>query len=474
MEQVFSFDFPQLSTGDKVLLRRAIRGQKVQVLSSILDKVNSPDISEKLGEHTSDLRRFWAELIFHSKQNPDLFWQIADHWATSLLLSRLLNQYGGTAEADTDKLISNLNGLLLFERLLNGSPDNTSASYITHTDNQGRLHGLMHDTSLKFHDERFREKRVQWDFTSDEVTVYPADLSAPEFTLSLPIEENSYFKFLPLINSKVADLPIFDESNVWGSSQAASDEGDKNPDQNGHNSLPLKMEESLSGAQEIIKELWPEALEWIDSIIPAFVDMGIPPNGTARISSSYNPGAPIFLGRVGDPFDHAEDVIHEVQHHRLLMVAGISHFKSWIDVREIYISPYRQDPRPMRGLILGIHAFLTVNELKKRMISRGHASKDLIQQMVDIHYKNLFTYRTIIEHDEFGDFGKELFKQMGRVLSEHHSFIRSVATPDLERAAEQRVQKHVGTFEEGISEIKNADSFYRNWDETARLAANFG
>ena len=98
---------------------------------------------------------------------------------------------------------------------------------------------------------------------------------------------------------------------------------------------------------------------------------------------------------MADSLCHAEDVVHEVQHHRLLLFASETHFKTWNDLRQIYVSPYRPDPRPLRGLYIGLHAFLAVNKLKKRLLEEGGAPENLIPEVIDTHYKNLFVFRTI-------------------------------------------------------------------------------
>ena len=49
----------------------------------------------------------------------------------------------------------------------------------------------------------------------------------------------------------------------------------------------------------------------------------------ARSSGSYEPGSPVILSRVADSLCHAEDVVHELQHHRLLLFAKYRGIYFW-------------------------------------------------------------------------------------------------------------------------------------------------
>lgn len=473
METILNFSFPQLSVEDEVQLRRAIRAQRAQVLNNTLEKAKSPELLERLGERVLGVHAFLGEMIFLSSANQDLFWQVTDHWSTSFLLSRLFDQQGPTDPAQLDKLISNLNGLLLFERLLNGAPGERSGFYTTHADAHGRIHGLLHDFSLEFKDEGFRGKTVEWSCSPAEAAARIAGEDEPEFTIDLPMRDNPFVALVPLASSETTGFPVLEETVVWGRPKTLLEgnyENSENPEA-GWN--PLTLKESIAKAQVVIRNVWPEAFGWVETLIPAFVDMGAPPSKSMRFSSSYDPGSPIFMSRVDNHLAHAEDVLHEIQHHRLLLFADTPHFKCWRDFRQIYASPYRQDPRPLRGLIIGVHAFLTVNELKKRVHEQEGGSDSLHRDMTETHYMNLFAFRTILEHEEFGDYGKQLFGQMARALAEHHTFIRSVATPDMGDFAERKILDHIAVVEKQSSEIQNTSPLYRNWDETARLAASY-
>lgn len=473
MEKILSFSFPPLGVEDKVQLRRIIRAQRAQALNDILGKAKSPEITEKLGERVPQVHSFLGEMVYLSNRNPDLFWQVLDRWPAPFFLSRLMLDPDGPDDPEhLDQLVSNLNAVLLFERLCGNTPSDTSSTYVTRTDESGRIHGLLHNVSLEFRDEKFRKKVVRWECSPGGAAVSLEGREEPEFTVSLPAEGNPHFRFVSAASGEAVNFPIIKETAVFGK-PVTRFIGAYPVEDGGASWNPLPLDDSLRRAQELISELWPEALDWAEALVPAFVDMGVPP-GRIRFSSSYEPGSPIFMSRIDNPLIHAEDVVHEVQHHRLFLFAGTAHFKSWGDRGQYYVSPYRPDPRPLRGVIIGMHAFLSVNELKKRrMVERGEDSELLLREMLEIHHKNLFAFRTVLEHEEFGEFGRELFRQMARTLAEHHELLSARATPALAEPFKEQVAQHVATVEKESWQLRNTSPEYLNWDETARLAADF-
>jgi hypothetical protein len=475
MEKIVSFNFPQLTPEDNGLLRKMLKVQRYEILKNILDKAKSSELSDQLGTQGTEVLQRLGEIVSLSKQNPERFWQVLNHWATPFCLARLLSTEDLQDVNHREQIIKDLNSILLFERLFSDKPTCDSAIYVTHTDEYGRIAGLLKGVSLEFKDKSFQQKKVEWRCSPEKVSVFVSDQTEAAFDLAMPIADNPYFEFVPLASAVTGNFPILEEATIFGKPVERLIGNFKEATETNWHSLTLK--DSLTQAQEILRDLWPEVLEWADAIIPAFVDLGTPPN-RIRLSNSYEPGSPIFMGRVDNYFFHAEDLVHEIQHHRFFLFADVPHFKSWKDLRQLYVSPYRPDPRPLRGLLIGLHAFLTVNELRKREIV-AHQSTDeqLLEQMVGLHYENLFAFRTLLEHEEFGALGRQLFKQLAHTIAEHHSLIKSFIKPKIEDAYEDKLHRHTLMVQQEATkvktELKNASTIYRHWNETAQLAANY-
>jgi hypothetical protein len=477
MKNILSFKFPQLSTEDKVMLRQVLRAQRAYFLSEALAKIQTPDLSKSLGEQAAPISAFLKEMLSLSSTDPDLFWRILDHWATQFLLSALIPDFSqNRIQACDDRFTSNLTAVLLFERLRSYKPIDSPTTYTIRTDNAGRVHGLLHGVSLEFQDERFRGALVEFECLPGSINIRLQD-NAEAFAFVLPLQDNALLKFVPLTLSEAGDFPVIDEPTIFGKYTKRVMENPETPEDAKAEKDVMPLENSLIQAQAIIERLWPEALDWAHALVPAFVDLGTP-QLNFRLSLSYEPGSPIFMSKVNNYLFHAEDLVHELQHHRLYLFATPDRFKSWLDLTQAYISPYRTDPRHLRGLLLGGHAFLTVNELRKRRLLDGErGSLSLGTAMAETHLENLYAFRTVMEHETFDDLGRELFKDMAMTIAEHHSVVQPFLTPDKKSAIEKTISDHMAGVQKEAAElgfeIKNAAPSYRDWDETARLAANF-
>ena len=111
------------------------------------------------------------------------------------------------------------------------------------------------------------------------------------------------------------------------------------------------------------------------------------------------------------------------------------------------------------------------------MIEQKQGPRGIVVQMAELHFENLFAFRTILEHEEFGDSCRSLFKQMAHTIAEHHSLIQSSINAEIERACEDKICRHIEMVQkeanEEQTELRNVSPLYRNWDETARLAESY-
>jgi hypothetical protein len=473
MEKLFSFGFTELSAEDRDMLHRMVRVQRLQILKDTLARVKASELTERLNGRGPEVIQYLGEIVSISKQDTDRFWQILDRWPLPFCLARLLYPDELQDSDHTDHLISNLGAILLFERLLSDVPRDGSAKYVTQVNEDGCIYGLSHGVKARFQEKHFQKRKVEWTCLPREAAVRIVGEDEVEFTVAIPVRDNPHIKLTPL-ESQTEHFRVLEENAIFGSSINRIVGDYDLTATGGYDPLPLVR--SLGQAEGVLSDLWPEALEWAETLIPAFVDLGTPPDNI-RLSASYESSSPVFLSRVENHFLHAEDMIHEAQHQRLFLFAGPPHFKSWQDLRQVYVSPYRPDPRHLRGVIVGIHAFLAVNELRRRMIERKQGARNVILQMAELHFENLFAFRTILEHEEFSESCEGLFKQMARTIAQHHSLIRSAITKEFERACDDKICTHIAMVQkqatEANTELRNTSAIYRNWDETARLTANF-
>jgi hypothetical protein len=233
-----------------------------------------------------------------------------------------------------------------------------------------------------------------------------------------------------------------------------------------------RIAESLTGAYALLDRLWPEVLRWAAVLVPAYIDLGPPPARDVHTSGSYGTGYPIYMTRVYDPFLHAEDVVHELQHCRFYLLDPAQLFGGWTDGQPCFVSPYRPDPRPLGGLVLGLHAFLAVNRLRLLAAARGLRAPEA-RALFRSHRANLYVFRTLVEHDRILPAGRALAAAMADELVAQDRAIGELAPPDFSSRHDEALAAHVASVQRaaGGGPLLNATAAYRDWAETVRLAA---
>lgn len=128
--------------------------------------------------------------------------------------------------------------------------------------------------------------------------------------------------------------------------------------------LLASMNAVASDALQLLREIWPEAAlmarRWLSGYL-----MLRPREGTRSHTSPVLPG--VVLTSANDPVGHADLLCHELAHARATMVLQIDPLLE--DDGEVYPSPWRPDPRPLLGVLLGVHAFLNVCHFYRRFMS---------------------------------------------------------------------------------------------------------
>lgn len=230
----------------------------------------------------------------------------------------------------------------------------------------------------------------------------------------------------------------------------------------------LPMPDSLQRASDLLEQVWPPVNQWVRCVVPAFVDVGAPPTGL-RLSASVGAAQPVFLGRVVDGWAHAEDVVHELQHCRLTLIPPDEAFESWGDLSERFASPYRDDPRPVRGVLMGLHAFVAVNRLRLRGLATGVVRLEhLSESLANEHAKNLCAFGSIARHLHARDAGRRLLAAIAGELAQQHGQITALVPHDVGAAAIARVKTHASRVDQqGRRGLLNGSSDFLNWNDSA-------
>jgi len=232
----------------------------------------------------------------------------------------------------------------------------------------------------------------------------------------------------------------------------------------------LTFRRSIDEAHALLETAWPEAVQWVRLLVPAFADLGRPPSADLTRSESYGPGCPIFLTRAPSGWNHAEDIVHEVQHHRFHLWILDRPFRSLSEETPRFVSPWRADVRPLYGLHLGLHAFVTVNQLRVRL--QGRLTTRLRDEFVQTHVSNLFAFRSILEHDDPTDEGRRYLVTVARALLEHDRLFQAFATPEVTARIDAAFAGHCSRLSGSNGRLKNAGEAVRNRHATLGLATH--
>ena len=137
----------------------------------------------------------------------------------------------------------------------------------------------------------------QWSFSGNEVKV-TRETGEQAFTLALPLQDTQRITLLPLSLEESAISPVLDETILFGPN-ISHGSNPKNTGQAKEEWNPMPLGASLSEARQVIARIMPEALGWAETMVPAFIDIGIPPGKDARSSGSYArvTSIPITRGR---------------------------------------------------------------------------------------------------------------------------------------------------------------------------------
>lgn len=377
------------------------------------------------------------------KDSPGRCETLINHWAPVFYLSHLLNVH--LTPAFREMATSNLLVPLLFERLSSGASPLAGVSFVSPTDEEGAVHVLGQGRRVRVRGLAVPRARLSWRCDRQSVTVELADTGDHRTQIPLPLlgdGEATSVELIPCPRIEGWQVPLVRDARAVlfvGDQPVMKDslsEGKRGPEQ----SL-LPVSESLAQAHSLLQKIWPEVLPWVGLLVPCFVEQESN-DENLRSSGSVGSGCPIYLSRVADPFLHAEDLVHELQHHRFLLLPLDRYFHRWSDRDPSFISPYRADPRPLSGLHLGLHAFLAVNELRLRARRWTGCDDHAIGKLLETHRRNVFAFRTLMAHERFSVEGEVFYAKIWRILRDHHDAIEPLAGPSVVHEVEAALGKN--------------------------------
>lgn len=145
------------------------------------------------------------------------------------------------------------------------------------------------------------------------------------------------------------------------------------------------------------------------------------PMNHGSVSSSYvNMRGMIAMSHAEDSLLQAETFIHEFCHMKMNQLLAVDPVILPGQAGQVYYSPWRADPRRLRGLLLGGHAFLNVARYLARSLQReeyeAERRLDVMANVARRISQVETALKALAEHARLTEFGREFILGMWREL----------------------------------------------------------
>ncbi len=200
---------------------------------------------------------------------------------------------------------------------------------------------------------------------------------------------------------------------------------------------------SLAYAYDVLSAVWPDTASWLRLLVPAMLRVRQSSASAARLSGSFGPGYPIYLSETTQPYLHAEDVVHELQHLRFQIWRATSGWPPPAPAGDRFVSPFRPDLRPLIGVHLGLHAFMTVNDLRLHPSGPLPFTAAAVADTAVMHQRNLFAFQSVSAHEARSPQGDRYLEAVAARLASQHDAITQLATRTVRLRAERALARHI-------------------------------
>jgi HEXXH motif-containing protein len=162
--------------------------------------------------------------------------------------------------------------------------------------------------------------------------------------------------------------------------------------------------------------------------------VGLKPQGKGSFTNTSHsdlPGA-MVVSETRHPFDLAETLVHELHHNRLFCIEERGAFFAG-DGRVVdeprHPSPWRDDPRPLHGILHGFYAYVAVTRFWWNVAQAGDVPPDVgtyARSRLARESLHLLLARHQLEaHGAFSDLGRACFREIGDAAAALRSEIRA-------------------------------------------------
>jgi uncharacterized protein len=204
-----------------------------------------------------------------------------------------------------------------------------------------------------------------------------------------------------------------------------------------------RWRESLRAAWMLLVRYHPVVAEEIAATIQVLTPLTSPPNSQVGASSRETFGT-VALSAPPDALSFALTLCHEVQHAKLAAVIDIVALTRPDDGRRWY-APWRDDPRPISGLLQGSYAFLGVSGFwhRQRWHEDGDAALTAHSEFVRWRAATQLAVDSLLSSDQLTPAGEKFVGGMARTL---HGWKGEPAPPEAQMIAGENAERHLADW----------------------------
>jgi len=135
----------------------------------------------------------------------------------------------------------------------------------------------------------------------------------------------------------------------------------------------------VDDAHDLLQAVWPEAAAATRRFLHSLIVQPAPTDHMTSITLDFLQGT--FIASLRDAVQVADAMVHEGSHARLALLLRRDGLIVDDGVAR-HASPWREDPRPLKGVINGVHAFLNVATFYRRL---GERRPDLASLAAELY-----------------------------------------------------------------------------------------
>lgn len=173
---------------------------------------------------------------------------------------------------------------------------------------------------------------------------------------------------------------------------------------------------ALAEGHELLQAVWPLAYAATRRFLHSAILQPVPEDYTTSITLDFLQGT--FIASCRDAVQVADALVHEGSHARLALLLRADPLLAY-DGEARFASPWRGDPRPLKGVLNGVHAFLNVALFYRRLADRRPDLADDAGALYETQRAKVRTaWATCTEHARPTALGRIFMEELDREVAE--------------------------------------------------------